>query len=144
MTDSTFNYARLIKLGSILGLLALINLAVFGGLFSSRTLNLHWRVLATASDDAGPYLLVQFAMSDERAVKSIEVQRLSADGEAVETVWQINGKSDPLNTFSFGSTIKGMDRTDDQAGRPRLRPGQTYRIQVRASGFHKGELDFET
>jgi len=144
MNDSHTNYARLIKLGSALGLLALINVAVFGGLFNSRTLNLHWRVLATASDDTGPYHLVQFAMSDERALKSIEVQRLSDNGEVLETVWKVNGKSGPLDTFSFGSTINGMERTDDQTGRPRLRPGQTYRIQVRASGFYKGELAFET
>jgi len=135
---------RLIWLLSSLGILVLINAAVFGGLFSNRTINLHWRVLAQTSDEAGPYLLVQFAMSDKRAIKSIYVQRLDSDGEPAETLWQVKGKSDPIDTFSFGSTLDGMERTDGHEGRPRLRPGQTYRIQVHASGFRKGQLEFET
>jgi hypothetical protein len=135
---------RLLWLFSSLALLALINVAVFGGLFSSRTINLHWRVLAQSSDDAGEYLIVQFAMSDERAIKSIQVQRLDTNGDAVETIWQVKGKSNPIDTFSFGSTLNGMERTDDHDGRPRLRPGQTYRIRLKATGFKNGELEFET
>ncbi len=135
---------RLIWLGIGLGLLALVNFAVFTGLFSDRSIDMHWRVLAQPSDDAGPYLLVQFAMSDTRPIKSIRVQRLDADGEPVETLWEVKGRSDPIDTFSFGSTLNSMERTDDHEGRPRLRPGQTYRIRLKATGFKSGELEFET
>lgn len=136
--------SRLIWLGTGLGLLALINLAVFTGLFSDRTINLHWRVIAQTSDDAGEFLIVQFAMSDNRPVKSIRVQRLDDQGNPAETLWEVKGKSPSIDSFSFGSTINQMERTDGQEGQPRLRPGQAYRITLKATGFKGGELDFET
>lgn len=135
---------RLIWLSAGLGLLALINIAVFTGLFSSRTINLHWRTIAQSSDQVGDYLIVQFAMSDQRAIKSIQVHRLDAQGDAVETIWQAQGKSAPIDTFPFGSTPNGMERTDGHEGRPRLRPGQTYRLQIKTSGFKHGVLEFKT
>jgi len=135
---------RLIWLGIGLALLALINLAVFTGVFSDRSIDMHWRVLAQSSDDEGPYLLAQFAMSDTRPIKSIRVQRLDADGEPAETLWEVKGKSAPIDTFSFGSSINGMERTDENDSRPRLRPSQTYRIRIKATGFKSGELDFQT
>lgn len=135
---------RLIWLSTGLGLLVLINIAVFTGLFSDRSINLHWRVIAQPSDDEGPYLLIQFAMSDNRPIKSIRVERLSAGGESTETLWEVSGKSDPIDTFTFGTTINGMERTDEYEGRPRLRPGQAYRVTLKATGFKSGVLEFET
>tara|TARA_R110002111_G_scaffold33107_3_gene66849 strand:- start:866 stop:1285 length:420 start_codon:yes stop_codon:yes gene_type:complete len=136
--------SRLIWLGIGLGLLALINVAVFTGLFSDRSLNLHWRVIAQPSDDEGPYVIVQFALSDKRPIKSIQVQRLDEKGNPAETLWAVSGKSIPIDTFSFGTSLDGMERTDTHEGRPRLRPGQTYRIKLKTTGFKSGELQFET
>lgn len=135
---------RLFWLGTGLGLLALVNVAVFCGLFSDRSINLHWRVIAQPSDDDGPYLIVQFAMSDKRPIKSIQVQRLDDQGNPAETLWAVSGKSVPIDTFSFGTILDGMERTDQTEDRPRLRPGQTYRIKLKTTGFKTGELDLET
>lgn len=86
---------------------------------------------------------VTFSLDDRYALTSIQVLELTPEGGRGRIVWDLEGKSRPLNGLIYGRTPPGMNpKTPDTLART-LEPGVQYRLEV-AAGRRRGSNVFHT
>lgn len=86
---------------------------------------------------------VTFSLDDRYALTSLRVMELDADGSRGRIIWDLKGKSRPLNGLIYGRNPTGMVPTTPDAIAASLEPGTLYRLEV-AAGRRKGTNVFQT
>lgn len=86
---------------------------------------------------------VTFSLDDRYALTSIQVYELGPDGNRGRIVWDLEGKSRPLNGLIYGRTPPGMNPKTPDALAGALEPGVQYRLEV-AAGRRRGSNVFHT
>jgi hypothetical protein len=86
---------------------------------------------------------VTFSLDDWYSLTEVKVQDVPADGSKPQVLWQLVGKSRPVNSLLYGREPSGM-RPLLQGSTPEpLKAGVPYRLIVQ-SGRRRGTNDFRT
>ena len=89
---------------------------------------------------------VVFALDGEYQLTSVLVieDTPSVPGKGALIVWQLTTSSNsvPTKALLYGKTPRGMQLKDDRNKAAKLKPGVTYRLEVRA-GRYKGQTTFQ-
>lgn len=100
---------------------------------------------AKAGTFEGMYPVV-FALDGEYRITSLRVMedQPSAPGRAPLIVWQLDSASHsvPTKALVYGRTPRGMKLKDERSKPERLKPGVTYRLELRA-GRYQGQVLFQ-
>jgi hypothetical protein len=100
---------------------------------------------AKAGSFEGMYPVV-FALDGEYRITSLRVieDQASAPGRAPLIVWQLDSASNsvPTKALVYGRTPRGMKLKDERSKPERLKPGVTYRLELKA-GRYQGQVLFQ-
>lgn len=103
------------------------------------------RAEAKAGTFEGLYPVV-FALDGEYRITSLRVveDQPTAPGRAPLIVWQLDSTSNsvPTKALVYGRTPRGMKLKDERSKPERLKPGVTYRLELRA-GRYQGKVLFQ-
>jgi hypothetical protein len=86
---------------------------------------------------------VTFSLDARYSLTSLRVLEVGPDGSRGRIVWDLKGKSRPLNGLIYGRNPAGMEPTTPDALAASLEPGTLYRLEV-AAGRRKGTNVFQT
>jgi hypothetical protein len=97
-----------------------------------------------AAEPANGVAYVTFSLDDRYALTALKVVEVRADGAPGRIMWNLQGKSHPLNGLIYGMKAPpGMVPVSDEGAAAPLEAGIQYRIEV-ASGRRKGTNVFQT
>jgi hypothetical protein len=85
---------------------------------------------------------VTFSLDDRYSLTSIRVFEVAPDGGRGKMIWDLSGKSRPLNSLIYGMSPAGMVAAGEGTAQP-LDAGMQYRLEV-AAGRRKGTNVFRT
>lgn len=86
---------------------------------------------------------VTFSLDTYYTLTALRVQDVPADGSAPKVIWQLAGKSLPLNVLLYGRDPQGMKPVTPGAKAEPLSAGVPYRLIIEA-GRRRGTNDFRT
>lgn len=86
---------------------------------------------------------VTFSLDDRYSLTSLRVLEVGPDGSRGRIIWDLKGKSRPLNGLIYGRNPTGMVPTTPDTLAASLEPGTLYRLEV-AAGRRKGTNVFQT
>lgn len=98
---------------------------------------------STLAEPANGTAHVTFSLDDRYALTAIQVVELTPEGGRGKIIWDLEGKSRPLNGLIYGRTPPGMTPKTPDALAGALEPGIQYRLEV-ASGRRRGSNVFHT
>jgi hypothetical protein len=86
---------------------------------------------------------VTFSLDNWYTLTKIRVQDVPADGSAPQTMWDLVGKSRPVNSLLYGRVPDGMRPILEGLMPEPLKPGVPYRLILEA-GRRRGTNNFRT
>ncbi|MEM7627662.1 MAG: hypothetical protein AAF333_18860 [Planctomycetota bacterium] len=108
-----------------------------------KPLELYAQTRTSLNTPTGGFALVEFALNQECSLKSIKVSEVDSAGEPGEPIWYVVGtpSSSPLTNVTYGTLIPNMIPHASYADAPRvrLRPDQTYAVEIEVAG--RGTVD---
>lgn len=99
--------------------------------------------LGTLDQAPGGVANVTFSLDARYRLTRIRVEDVPADGSAPQLMWEVVGKSHPLNSLLYGRVPQGMKSLPEGSGAEPLKPGVPYRL-ILESGRHRGTNHFRT
>jgi hypothetical protein len=128
----------------ILGVLVVVYVVFFSGLFTSNRLSVMYKIMPPRSPDAKAHG-VAFSLEEDVRITRIEVVPADAKQANPTPLWHLVGEpaSQPRRAFLYGRPIKGMTPATANTKAQPLKPNQTYLLKVEAeTGYAR--LEFES